>query len=95
MKTISVSLEESEIDELLRSTGTHNNSEMIRSVIKEWKNLKIGVSSQDKEIEELKVKLFRAKGKYCLDRALTVLLFVLAAVGFPTLIWIAIVRYGL
>lgn len=117
MKTISVSLEESEIDELLRSTDSHSNSELLRNIIKQWRQLRSRASDQDKEIEslrselseirlarhrerdseieQLRMQLGRARRSLYLDRALTILLFVMAAIGIPTLIWMAIVRYGL
>ena len=59
MKTLSVSLEQSEIDALLKDTSTDNKSDALRIVLKQWKEQR----SEIRHLREENAVLNQQKGR--------------------------------
>ena len=79
MKTISVSLEESEIDELLKAEGTDNKSDALRLIIKEWKDQEGTIANLNGNINELEARLRTAEHRKSFDDLITLLIYIAMA----------------
>lgn len=92
MKTISVSLEESEIDELLKAEGTDNKSGALRLILKEWKDQKGIIAGLNRNIDGLRAELTVRRHHKSRDDLIT-LLICIAIVSLPMIAFVLFKLY--